>query len=208
MERAVRQIRGVYDAHVVLGPTESIDEIHVIASPLRKPKQVVRDIESMLLVSFGIRVDYRRISLVQMDEERTAHGEGRARLVAVRALGGTQGRAEVDLEKDGQMYTAVAQGPATGLDLQRLVCTATMRAVEQTRGEPVDFTVQDVRSVSAGNQEAIVVVVTIAQPTGPETLLGVSQVRDDPAAATARATLSAVNRRLLMPKSEVAQSGV
>src|SRR5512137_1816534 len=120
MESAINKIRGVYAAQVVIGD-DNVEEIHVIASPLRKPKQVVRDIESMLLVNFGVRVDYRRISLVQMQEERLFQSEARPRLGAVRTVEGPNRRAEVELEKDGHIFVGSAHTSGTEIDVIRLV---------------------------------------------------------------------------------------
>ena len=201
MESAINKIRGVYAAQVVIGD-DNVEEIHVIASPLRKPKQVVRDIESMLLVNFGVRVDYRRISLVQMQEERLFQAEGRPRLVAVRSVDGPSKRAEVELEKDGHIYIGAAHGAAAETDSIRLVCTATIEAMEQVLGERVTYRVDEIEQITINQIHAIVVAVTLDFGSSQETLLGICQVRAEPADAAARATLNAVNRRLLILKQD------
>lgn len=205
MERAVNQIRGVYAAQVVLGSADSIDEIHVIASPLRKPKQVVRDIESMLLVNFGVRVDYRRISLVQMEEQRLFQAEGRPRLAAVRTLTGVNGRAEVDLEREGKVFTGWSQGGTDDGDMMRLVSEATLKALEQVLGERVSYNLDHIDIINLGPLRAVAVAVSVNFPSGVELLMGISHLREDMADTAARATLSAVNRRLLVVKPEVGE---
>lgn len=199
MESAINKIRGVYAAQVVIGD-DTVEEIHVIASPLRKPKQVVRDIESMLLVNFGVRVDYRRISLVQMQEERLFQAEGRPRLVAVRSVDGANRRAEVELEKDGHLFVGSASAHDSDLDIIRLVSMATIEAMEQVLGERVIYHVDDSQQIMIKQIPAIVVVVTLEFETSKETLLGICMIRAEAADAAARATLNAVNRRLLIIK--------
>jgi hypothetical protein len=201
MESAINKIRGVYAAQVVIGD-DTVEEIHVIASPLRKPKQVVRDIESMLLVNFGVRVDYRRISLVQMQEERLFQAEGRPRLVTVRSVDGPTKRAEVELEKDGHLYVGSAHGSGSDADSIRLVCTATIEAMQQVLGEHVTYRVAEIEQIAINEMHAIVVAVTLDFGTSQETLLGICQVRGEPADAAARSTLNAVNRRLLILKQD------
>jgi hypothetical protein len=202
MESAINKIRGVYAAQVVIGD-DNVEEIHVIASPLRKPKQVVRDIESMLLVNFGVRVDYRRISLVQMQEERLFQAEGRPRLVAVRSIDGPTKRAEVEMEKDGHLYIGSAHGGVgSDADTIRLVCTATIEAMQQVLGEHVTYRVDEIEQITVSKMPAIVVAVTLDFGTSQEMLLGICQVRGEPADAAARATLNAVNRRLLILKQD------
>jgi hypothetical protein len=201
MESAINKIRGVYAAQVVIGE-DNVEEIHVIASPLRKPKQVVRDIESMLLVNFGVRVDYRRISLVQMQEERLFQTEARPRLVTVRSIEGPNRRAEVELEKDGHLFVGSAHSSDQDVDIIRLVSTATIEAMEQVLGEHVTYRVDDVEHVMVKEIPTIVVVVTVTFETNQETLIGICQVHNEVADAAARATLNAVNRRLLIIKPE------
>lgn len=199
MESAINKIRGVYAAQVVIGD-DNVEEIHVIASPLRKPKQVVRDIESMLLVNFQVRVDYRRISLVQMQEERLFQSEARPRLGAVRTVEGPNRRAEVELEKDGHAFVGSAHSSGADVPVIRLVAMATIEAMGQVLGEHVTYHVDEVEQTKINQIPAIIVVVTINFETSQETLLGICQIRNEPTDAAARATLNAVNRRLLIVK--------
>ena len=201
MEGAINKIRGVYAAQVVISD-DNVEEIHVIASPLRNPKQVVRDIESMLLVNFSVRVDYRRISLVQMQEERLFQAEGRPRLVAVRSVDGPNRRAEVEMEKDGHLFVGSAHSAGEDTDLVRLVCAATIEAIQQTLGERVTYKVDQIEQITIDHMQAVIVAVTVDFGTSKETLLGVCQVHTEVADAAARATLNAVNRRLLILKQE------
>jgi hypothetical protein len=203
MESAINKIRGVYAAQVVIGE-DNVEEIHVIASPMRKPKQVVRDIESMLLVNFGVRVDYRRISLVQMQEERLFQAEGRPRLVTVRCVEGPNRRAEVELEKDGHLFVGSAHSAGTDVDVVNLVCTATIEAMEQVLGERVTYHINAVEQITVSQMPAVVVAVMLDFGTSQEILFGICHVHKEIADAAARATLNAVNRRLLILKQEAA----
>mgnify|MGYP000931119325 FL=1 len=201
MESAINKIRGVYAAQVIIND-DVVEEIHVIASPLRKPKQVVRDIESMLLVNFAVRVDYRRISLVQMQEERLFQAEGRPRLVTVRNIEGPSRRAEVELEKDGHVYVGVAHGADASVDQARLVSMATIEAMQQVLGEHVTYHINEVEQIRVGLTPAVVVSLTIDFGASQEKLFGICQIRNELADAAARATLNAVNRRLLILKPQ------
>src|SRR4026209_28476 len=66
IEDLVRKVRGVLAVRVVQNDQKQIDEIHAVGSPDRSAKQMVRDIESILFVRGGIRIDHRKISLVQI----------------------------------------------------------------------------------------------------------------------------------------------
>ena len=41
-------------------------EVHVLAHPGKHPKQVVRDVQSVALASFGLEIDRRIVSVVQL----------------------------------------------------------------------------------------------------------------------------------------------
>ena len=67
LQKAIERIRGVISASVSLGQDGSVDEIHAFVTMERRPKQIVRDIESLLVTHFRMRVDYRSVSLVQLE---------------------------------------------------------------------------------------------------------------------------------------------
>src|SRR5512135_2211535 len=67
LEREINKLDGVTSCRVLSTGIE-IEEIHVISPLDRTPKKVVRDIESLLLVHFGIRIDHRKISIVQLGQ--------------------------------------------------------------------------------------------------------------------------------------------
>jgi len=54
-------------------------EVHILASPDKHAKQVVRDIQSVAMASFGLDLDRRLISVVQLEGEKTnGNGDRRA----------------------------------------------------------------------------------------------------------------------------------
>ncbi|MFY9188640.1 MAG: hypothetical protein WAO22_05195, partial [bacterium] len=65
-ELILRQVRDVVSVRVVLDDTNSIQEIHVLTGRSRGPKQIVRDIESVLLAQFNTPIDHKKISVAQL----------------------------------------------------------------------------------------------------------------------------------------------
>lgn len=63
MERAVARIPGIQAVRVVTD-ADRIAEVHVLANRARAPKQLVRDIQSVVLTNFGYEIDYRIVSVV------------------------------------------------------------------------------------------------------------------------------------------------
>jgi acyl-coenzyme A synthetase/AMP-(fatty) acid ligase len=67
MEQALCRVAEIKAARVVASPEGIIQEIHVLALPSKLPKQLVRDIESTLMATFGIAVDHKKISIAQRE---------------------------------------------------------------------------------------------------------------------------------------------
>lgn len=76
VEAELCRIPHVLRAHVVRDASETVRELHIVASPGKPAKQVVRDVQSVAMASFGIDVDRNVVSVVQLedrphDEQRT-----------------------------------------------------------------------------------------------------------------------------------------
>ena len=67
LERELCRIPEVTAARVVADPTGRIEEVHILALPQKHAKQVVRDVQSVAQASFGLDLDRRIVSVVQLD---------------------------------------------------------------------------------------------------------------------------------------------
>ena len=106
--------------------------------------------------------------------------------------------ATVTLTDDGVEHSGSAEGPTTPAALHRCVASATLRALGPSLASTaVRLDVDAVAIVPVGDSSAAVVRVIWLTPDGAEHLTGASEVRDDPRYAVIRATLDAVNRRLI-----------
>ncbi len=106
--------------------------------------------------------------------------------------------ATVTLTDDGVEHSGSAEGPTTPAALHRCVASATLRALAPSLASTaVRLDVDAVAIVPVGDSSAAVVRVIWLTPDGAEHLTGASEVRDDPRYAVIRATLDAVNRRLI-----------
>ena len=85
IQSEISSLAGVISSHVVMSPDGlDVDEVHVVATYDRQPKQIVRDIESLILNSHNIRIDHKKISIAQLhdtgpfkvDSEREPEVEG------------------------------------------------------------------------------------------------------------------------------------
>ena len=80
LEQDLLRVPGVRSARVIGGDVPT--EIHVVTTSKRSPKQVVRDVQSLAAAGFGIPIDHRIVSVVQLDDppptEPSGNGEGTA----------------------------------------------------------------------------------------------------------------------------------
>src|SRR6476661_6527134 len=90
IEELLGQVRGVLAVRVVTDEQGQIDELHVVGSPGRSAKQMVRDVESLLYVRGGVRIDHRKISLVQIAESAIQPAQVRVRLLEITRTTGDQ----------------------------------------------------------------------------------------------------------------------
>ena len=104
-EAILRQLREIEHAAITTDG-EEIKEVHVVARTTRRPKQIVRDIESALAAFLNRSIDHRVISVVLL--EGPAPAETRPAVVAV------SGAARADAGGGGapRPATPSASGPA------------------------------------------------------------------------------------------------
>ena len=86
IEELVGQVRGVMAVRVVQDEQGQIDELHIVGSPSRSAKQMVRDVESLLYVRGGVRLDHRKISLVQVAETSIQPAAVRVQMLNILSL--------------------------------------------------------------------------------------------------------------------------
>src|SRR6266568_960127 len=119
VESALARIPSVTAARVVTSPNGRVAEVHVLARRDRAPKQLVRDVQSVALASFGIEVDYRTVSVVQLDEPPTeadvlSSTAARVALIRLSAeVTGHSSEVRVHLNSAGQELVGTAKGPAS-----------------------------------------------------------------------------------------------
>ena len=71
LEDALAGIPGVRAVSVVTGPDATPTEVHVLASQGKPAKQVVRDVQSLAMASYGLALDHRIVSVVQIGDDAT-----------------------------------------------------------------------------------------------------------------------------------------
>lgn len=197
LEQLIGQIRGVYATRLVLDPAGKIDKVHVVGSPARNPKQIVRDIESILYVSGGVRLDHRKVSLVQIVDPLPQAEPVRARLVDIQEeQSGDEQKVVVTLRVDEREVCGVGTSqPSRRLDDLALAAYATVHALNIIAGPRGHFALERIERTQFGAYAVALTHISLDVDDGAETLLGISVIRDSLHYSAGRAVLDAVNRR-------------
>jgi len=199
IESVIRSLANVISTRVVIGKSGSIDEIHVLSDSSRAPKQLVRDVESALMAQFSLELDHKKVSIAQtQDGKQFRFGDHRVKFsdVAI-SLNGARAEAVVHLMKNGALHTGTAGGQSSSHNQLRLIATATLRAVEDSRESDGTLMLEDLTpAVALSGRSIVVVFVNMITPRGEDFLTGSSIVKQDLWKAVVNATLDAVNRRL------------
>ncbi len=209
LEDALRQIPGVRAASVVTGPDAVPTEVHVLASPGKAAKQVVRDVQSLAMARYDIDIDHRIVSVVQIGEdepslevvrpdETAPEAEQPTRpaiaAIMVRSSGGLI-EASVSLSVGDILFEGRAEGASGHSHRARLVAIATLDAVHELLGQACE--VESSVVLPVGGRDVAVTVLTLMVPrAGEQVLTGSAAVRGDEADAVARSVLAALNRQL------------
>jgi hypothetical protein len=205
IESDICTLNGIQSAHLVLSPDGfEIEEIHIVALHDRVPKQIVRDIESLLLNNHNIRVDRKKISIAQLkdpDHEAAAPPTqaptgNRIRFVSAKSnTYGLRWEVSVELERGGIPSAAVANGAASRQNKARLVADATAEALNNFLDDNQTVAVEDVMQTTVGSRhKAVVVIMSLLSKRDERLLVGSSLLQDDLPRAVVQATLDAVNR--------------
>jgi hypothetical protein len=218
VERTLTGLKDVRTARIVTDREGDILEVHAVASSDRSPKQIARDVESMLVAKLGIQIDHRKISIAQVDhaedvpEEQAGapragdepqddpdlpSGERRVEFIGVSvAQSHLTAEARVELAMNGLTTVSALNGADSTDSVLRIVAEATIQGVQRFFEDDSVFTVTSVEQITVGGKPIIAVNVCHLAERQEKVLVGACPVNGDVPRAAALATLDAVNRFL------------
>ena len=208
LERELCRLPEISAARVVTDESGRPTEVHILADTAKHAKQVVRDVQSVALASFGIELDRRIVSVVQLGSPSNGNGQPetapaadlgfRPVLVNTTAeVSGLRSLVRVTLGRGDNEAVGFAEGSIASTARHRLVATATVDALRQleTAAECID--VDSAQIVRVGAHDVAIVTVVFVLPPSEQLVAGSAIVRQHAEADTVvRAVLDATNRRL------------
>jgi hypothetical protein len=222
VERLLCSLAGVVSARVVANPFGRLDEIHILATPLLNPKQIVRNVESALAAGLGIIIDRRIVSVAQIRrdalEPLPADTDGEAaaaraateapaaespatapeqRIVFVgwnaRSQPSAQTECHVTVRRNGTEYTGRGTGASSAHGRALAGARALFAALAEARGQQ-DLVLEDAKVVESQGKNFVLVAARVLKGRVARPLTGVAPLANSPEEAGILAALQATNR--------------
>ncbi|GAB4116772.1 MAG: hypothetical protein Kow00103_12870 [Candidatus Caldatribacteriota bacterium] len=208
VEKSLKDISDVLFAKIVLAEDKNIKEIHVITRNSSNPKKITRDIESFLLAKYNIQVDYRKISIAQVkedkindesDKETVSSLPSRLKFVDLKVTTvGDYSEIIVRLEENNKVFEGKVSGKNWSENQQYLVAKATLESISSYLEGSTFLQLDELKKVNLDGKEAVVASIYLIEARGKEHLIGSTLVGDDFNKAIVKAILKATNRRILI----------
>lgn len=197
VEHALGQVPGVVGARLVAGFEREVDELHVLTTLARAPKQTVRDVQTLLMARFGVTTDHRVVSVVQLDEPQGLTSSTR---VVIDRVGVAQADVTASVEvtvRDGDdTFTATEEGPATSAGQRRATARATLEALRPLIAGDQAIELEGAEVALVQGRPVAITLVHFRTRRGELTVTGSALVRDSEPDAVARSVLDALNRTI------------
>ncbi|MFP5310317.1 MAG: hypothetical protein ACLGIR_12165 [Actinomycetes bacterium] len=198
VERSLAAIPGVLATRLVAGYDRPVDELHVVATTERGPKQVVRDVQTALFATHGLDIDHRVVSVVQLEGEDPIATDPRRVSIARVAVTqqGIRVKVLVSVLQGDDILEGEDEGPSSGAGRRRAVARASLAAVRRLLGEHRVVEVEGAEVTEVLGHPVALTLLHFHSATGSRTDVGSALVRGDEADAIARSVLDACNRSI------------
>jgi hypothetical protein len=195
LQEKISRIDGVEAASVVAG-NGHIDEIHVLARRHKHPKQVVRDVQSLAQALFGLTIDRRIVSVVQLGDSVLNSGTRPALVDVAESIDRNRTEVTVTLKWKERLLVGQSSGAAASSTRWRLVAEATLEAVRQAIQSNIGLGISSMDLPTLGSRPIAIAQVVVVTESAERTLIGSAYVEDDESRAVVRSVLDALNRLL------------
>ena len=197
IEKSINSLNGILFSKIVLDNNKEIKEIHIITKDFYSPKKISRDIESLLMAKYNIAIDYRKISIAQVVDEKTFS----QRLKFTDLLMTSQGdnlQVEIKLENNNKVFEGKINCVNWEKNREYIVTRAALEAITSFLNGKVFFQVEEIKKINLDDREVVLISINLINAQGKENLIGAALIEDDPHRSLVKAILQAVNRRILV----------
>jgi len=185
LEKVLSSLPGIHSAKVISDGNGNLTEIHVLASSQKPAKQVVRDVETAIFATSGIKVDRKIISVAQIEgeDERQSGTSLNFKVKRVSRVFEEPQKIEVTIEDAEKEVTGIAilrdYGEKSYL---RAVAKATISALAQLKESVTRYSLE---LLDVLNYPRYPIVVAVLESFNGEKRVEADLVSEDPALSVA-----------------------
>jgi len=198
IEYFLNSIKSVISSKVITDANDDICEIHALADNSRHSKQIARDIRTILLSKFNIDVDYKIISVAQIDKNISFDSDFRF-IYEGYTIETSSDRIKIKTKFSWNNKEFLGESEDIKSEKQSLVVAAksTLDAIRQA----IDFDcfiVEDIQQVKISGEDAIIVAITQINCGSENIMIGASFVESNKIDTVIKSTLHAINRKICL----------
>ncbi|MDK2885556.1 MAG: hypothetical protein PWP54_114 [Thermosipho sp. (in: thermotogales)] len=193
VEALLTRVPGVKAAKIV-SEGDEIVEIHIVADSEKSPKQVVRDIETVLLASTGLKIDRRIISVAQIkgDLQKARILPYSLTNLKVEEPDSRTLKVSVVIEHGNEEFYGDASGPKTSRNVPIIIGNAILNALSDIHDYALS--IDDTIEVYLAGKKFIITHLTKEYNAKEESIIGAAEVENDKFRAIAESVLDAFRR--------------
>lgn len=195
IEKTIEKLDSVISCKIVLGENDNIDEIHIVSNGNSSVKQLLRDVQSILIATYNIQIDHKKISIATIQDESLKKGECRLKIVSVsHEKNGQRATVKVTLDNYKDIFESSIMGINTSRNIDRMLVDATLKTVEDAYGYEDTFILEDIKTLGVSVEQVVIVVIMGIHNGREQRFCGSSLVGSDYKESVVKASLDAINR--------------
>lgn len=197
VEEFLNKIIGVMCSRVVVNESHKITEIHILSDNERSIKQIIRDVESLLMAKYNIKIDHKIISIAQIYEKGESFQSQRLQIVSIEyGSYNMEAKAKVTLGCGDKIYEGKSEGIRSTSQINRLVAEATLDAIEMFLNYKVKFILEEIKIVSIAGRDVVLLALYEMYEQKEKLFVGKCIVESDINTAIIKAVLNSINRQI------------
>lgn len=195
IERTIEKLDSIVSCKIISGDNNIFDEIHIVSNGSRSAKQLVRDIQSVLIATYNIQIDHKKISIAEIQDNSLKKADCRLKIMSVsHDNSGQKAMVKVVLDNHRNIFENSRIGVNTSRNIDRMLVDVTLKTVEDAYGYEEVFILEDIKTINISTDKVVIVVIACLDGGYEEKLCGSCLVKNDYKEAVVKATLDALNR--------------
>lgn len=198
IEYFLANIKSVLSCKIITDSNNNITEIHVLSDSSRHSKQIVRDIRTALLSHFNIDVDYKIISVAQVNKNISITADFRLLYEGyANETNSERIKITTKLSWDEKEYIGEAEGIRSEKNTLMVAALSTLDAIKKA----IDldcFIIDDIQSAKVAGKDIMLSAITYIDRGRENVLIGSSIINSNKIDSTIKATLNAINRKICL----------